>query len=190
MVRSSGQANDARQLARVSGGRCGLRRFGEDASGTSALEFAIVATPLLLLILGVFQVAFVYFANFTLENAVDRAARLVRTGQAQSFNAAQFKNEVCKMLTAPLSCGGLQLDVRKYSSFGGAASNLTQPLDSSGNVKTSFSYDPGARGDVMVVRAFYTLDIGALLPSEISLSNMSGNNRMLIATAAFRNEPF
>lgn len=42
----------------------------------------------------------------------------------------------------------------------------------------------------MVVRAFYPLDIGALLPEEISLSNMADNNRVLIATAAFRNEPF
>jgi Flp pilus assembly protein TadG len=190
MVRGSGQVNSAANLARGWGAGRRIRRFGGDAAGTSTLEFALVATPLLLLLLAILQVAFVYFANFTLESAVDRAARLVRTGQAQTLNAAQFKNEVCKQLTAPLSCGGLQIDVRKYSSFSGASSNLTEPLDSSGNAKTGFSYDPGGRGDVMVVRAFYPLDIGAILPAEISLSNMAGNNRMLVATAAFRNEPF
>ncbi len=190
MVQGSGQANDAGQLARRRGGRRLLRRFGSNASGASALEFAIVATPLLLLLLGVLQVAFVFFANFSLENAVERAARLIRTGQAQSFNSSAFKNEVCKEITAPLTCSGLQLDVRKYTSFGSAAAGLTQPLDSDGNIKNDFSYDPGARGDVMVVRAFYPLDIGALLPEEISLSNMADNNRVLIATAAFRNEPF
>jgi len=190
MAQGAGQANGARQLVRGYGARRALRRFGGDVSGASALEFAIVATPLILLLLAVLQVAFVYFSNFMLESAVDRAARLVRTGQAQSLNAAQFKNEVCKQLTAPLACGNLQLDVRQYSSFAGAESDLTQPLDSAGNLKSNFSYNPGARGDVMVVRAFYPLDIGALLPSEISLSNMAGNKRMLVATAAFRNEPF
>jgi len=191
MVRSLGQANDARQhVVRRGGGRRLLRRFGGDASGTSALEFAIVASPLILVLLAVFQVAFVYYANFTLENAVDRAARLVRTGQAQSLNATKFKNEVCKQLTAPLTCDKLKLDVRKYTSFGGAASDLTQPLNSKDNLKDNFSYDPGARSDVMVVRAFYPLDIGSLLPAEISLSNMADNNRVLVATAAFRNEPF
>ena len=165
MVRCLGQANDARQLARVGGGRCGLRRFGGDASGTSALEFAIVATPLFLLLLAVLQVAFVYFANFALENAVDRAARLIRTGQAQTFNAAKFKNEVCKHLTAPLTCNELKLDVRKYSSFGGAASNLTHPSIVR-QCQDDFSLRPGRGGDVMVVRAFYPLDIGALLPAK------------------------
>jgi Flp pilus assembly protein TadG len=190
MMRGSGQASDAKKLARGCGGRRTLHRFGGDASGTSALEFAIVAAPLLLLLLAVLQMAFVFFANFSLENAVDRAARLVRTGQAQSYSASDFKSKVCQELTAPLTCSALQLDVRSYASFGAAASGLIQPLDADGNVKTNFSYDPGARGDVMVVRAFYPLDIGALLPDEISLSNMAGNDRVLVATAAFRNEPF
>jgi Flp pilus assembly protein TadG len=190
MMRGSGQANDARQLARRCGGRRGIRRFHGDASGTAALEFALVATPFFFLLLAVLQVALVYFANFMLDNAVDRAARLIRTGQAQSFSAAKFKTEVCKQLTAPLFCDNLKLDVRKYSSFAGAGSDLTQPLDSNGDLKSKFSYNPGARNDVMVVRAFYPFDIGALLPAEISLSNMSGNGRVLVATAAFRNEPF
>lgn len=190
MVRVPGQANDTGKPVHGNGGRRGIRQFGGDASGASALEFALVATPLLLLLLAVLQVALVYFANFTLESAVERAARLVRTGQAQSFSASQFKTEVCKQLLPPLSCSKLQLDVRKYSSFAGAGSGLTQPLNSKGDLKNDFSYDPGARSDVMVVRAFYPLDIGAMLPEEISLSNMAGNNRVLIATAAFRNEPF
>lgn len=187
MLRGPGQATGARQLARRQGGRCG---FGADESGVSAVEFAIVAAPLLLLLLGVLQVAIVYFANFSLENAVERAARLVRTGQAQSMSASDLKTKVCEGLSAPLTCAGLKLDVRSYSSFAGAAGNLTQPLDSKGNIKSGFSYTPGARGDVMVIRAFYPLDIGALLPEEISLSNMASNKRVLVATAAFRNEPF
>ena len=169
-----------------------LRAFGRDQAGASALEFAIVATPFILTLLAVFEVGLVYFATFDLESATAQGARLVRTGQAQTqgFNATQFKNEVCKFITAPITCAGLNLDVRHYSSFSNAGSNLTNPLDANGNLKTNFSYDPGGAGDVVVVRAFYEWPLAAKLPKEIGLSNMSNGDRLLVATAAFRNEPY
>jgi len=168
----------------------GLRQFGRDPSGASALEFALVAVPLILMLLAVLQVGVVYFANFTLENATAQGARLIRTGQAQTqkFDAGAFKSEVCKHISSPLSCTKLKLDVRRFASFSGA--ELTNPLDSGGNLKTSFTYDPGEGGDVVVVRAFYPWDLPAQLPAVISLSNMKGGNRLLVATVAFRNEPF
>jgi hypothetical protein len=38
-------------------------------------------------------------------------------------------------------------------------------------------------GDVVVVRAFYPLGIGSVLPASIDLSNMEGGHRLLVATA-------
>jgi Flp pilus assembly protein TadG len=174
-------------------GQRGLTRlggFGRNSSGASALEFAMVAGPFLLLVFGILAVGLVFAGNMTLENAIDQGARLIRTGEAQSqgFDAAKFKSEVCKYLTAPLSCGGLKLDVRTFATFG--SSDLTNPLDSSGNLKSGFSYAPGVGGDVVVVRAFYEWDLLAAMPQAIRLSNMPNGNRLLIATAAFRNEPF
>src|SRR3990172_8738153 len=86
-----------------------LKRFRRDKSGASALEFALVAMPLILLLLAVLEVGLVYFANFSLENAVAQGARLIRTGQVQSqgFDAGAFKSEVCKHLSAPISYSGL-----------------------------------------------------------------------------------
>jgi Flp pilus assembly protein TadG len=168
--------------------------FWRDVSGTSALEFALVASPFILLLLAVLEVAVVYFANFSLENAVAQGARLIRTGQAQSqnFNADQFKTEVCKHVSAPISCSGLQLDVRHFPSSSAASSGLTNPLDAAGNPNTNFSYsyDPGAGGDLVIVRGFYDWGITAKFPKEIGLGNMSNGDRLLSATVAFRNEPF
>ena len=168
----------------------GLRQLGHDRSGASALEFALVSVPLILLLLAILELGLVFSANLVLEYATAQGARLIRTGQAQTkgFDAATFKNEVCKSLTAPLSCSGLKLDVRRFSNFSGT--QITDPLDASGALKTNFSYDPGIGGDVIVVRAFYEFDIPALMPVEISMSNMSDGSRVLVATAAFRNEPF
>jgi Flp pilus assembly protein TadG len=184
----------ARQTGK-DGGK-GRRRFWSNNSGASALEFALVSFPFILLVLAVLEVGVVYFANLMLENAVAQGARLIRTGQAQSqnFDAAKFKTEVCKNLSAPIDCAGLALDVRHFSNFSNAGSDLTNPLDASGNLKNNFSYDPGAGGDVVVVRGFYEFDLTAKLPKELSRVGgglvMSNGDRLLMATAAFRNEPF
>jgi Flp pilus assembly protein TadG len=167
-----------------------IRPFLGDHSGASALEFALVAFPFILLLLAVLEVGIVYFANFELDNAVSQGARLIRTGQAQagSFDAGAFKTQVCNHLNAPISCANLMLDVRHFTNFSGI--DLTNPLDANGNLKTSFTYDPGVGGDVVVVRAFYEWSITAKFPQAIGLSNMGNGDRLLVSTAAFRNEPF
>lgn len=179
----------------LSSNRSRLRRRGgflRDCRGTSALEFAIIAAPLLLLLLAILEVGLVYFANFELDNAVNHGARLVRTGQAQTgnFDAAAFHTEICQKLVTPITCDGLKLDVRHISSFSSADSELPSPLDANGNLKTDFSYDPGGPGDIVVVRAFFEWDLMAKMPKDIALSNMSNGNRLLVSTIAFRNEPF
>ena len=154
------------------------------------MEFALIALPLFYMLFVILEIGIVFFANYELENAAAQGARMLRTGQAQSqkFDAQTFKAEVCKHLTAPISCGDLKLDVRRFTNFSNA--DLTQPLDAKGNLKANFAYDPGVGGDVVVVRAFYPLDLPSLLPLDISMANMSGGNRLIVATVAFRNEPF
>ena len=124
-----------------------------------------MAVPTILLLLAILQLGLVFFGNFVLEHATSQGARLIRTGQAQSkgFDAAAFKTEVCKDLTAPLSCAGLKLDVRRFTNFG--STQLTSPLDAGGAMKTNFGYDPGNGGDVVVVRGFYEFDIPACFRS-------------------------
>jgi Flp pilus assembly protein TadG len=149
-----------------------------------------VAVPTILLLLAVLQLGLVFLGNYMLEHATAQGARLIRTGQAQAhgFDAAAFKAEVCKYLTAPLSCSGLKLDVRRFTNF--SSTELTNPLDAGGAMITNFSFDPGNGGDVVVVRGFYEFEIPSLFPIEISMANMKDGSRVLIATAAFRNEPF
>lgn len=176
--------------------RIGARaRFVHDQKGASALEFAIVAAPFIFLMLAIMQIGYVFFANFALDGAVANGARLIRTGQAQmqGFDAAKFKEELCKGLIGPLSCGKLMLDVRSYNNFSTAASGLTPPLDSKGRINTKVAFDPGSPEQVVIVRAFYPLEIGSLFPSAYglgSMGNMADGDRMLVSTAAFRNEPY
>jgi Flp pilus assembly protein TadG len=162
-------------------------RFRDESSGASAIEFAMLAAPVIWLLFAITEVGLVNFANFSLENGVTQAARLIRTGQAQqqSFDAGKFHTELCKYISAPLQCSKVQVDVRKFANFAG--SQLTG-ANADGTVNTSF--DPGVGGDVVVVRAFYDWSVMAKLPRGVSLANMGNGDRMLVATAAFRNEPF
>ena len=166
-----------------------LRRLHDDRSGTTALEFAIIATPFFALMLAIIEVSLVFFVNFTLENAVDKASRMIRTGQVQEqgFSETQFKQTICDNTSAIFNCmTGLKLDVAKYNDFSGV--NIPDPLDADGELKSNFGFDPGVAGDVVIVRAFYEWDLIAQLPG--GLGNMPSGGRLLSATAAFRNEPF
>lgn len=166
-----------------------LRRLRKDESGATAIEFGIVALPFFALMVAIIEVALVYFANFSLENGVERAARLIRTGQAQQqgLSVSQFKESVCGYVSGISNCiGGLKIDVQRFDSFTGI--NLSDPLTADGELRNDFGFTPGNAGDVVVVRAFYEWDLIAEIPG--GLGNMPSGGRLLTATAAFRNEPF
>jgi Flp pilus assembly protein TadG len=167
------------------------RRFVREKDGVVAVEFAIVAAPFLALMFAIMETALVFFASQVLETAVADSARLIMTGQAQSqsFTQAQFKQAVCAKILGLFDCvNGLQIDVKTYSGFSSISNS--KPLDANGNLQTNFGYTPGGPGDIVVVRLMYQWPIYVSLLGLNSLADMSGNKRLIIATAAFRNEPF
>jgi Flp pilus assembly protein TadG len=172
--------------------RASPRRFARHQRGAVAVEFGLILLPFLALMFGIMETALVFFADQTLETAVADSARLIMTGQAQtqSLNATTFKNAVCQRIYGLFNCqAGIYVNVQTYSSFGGIT--YTAPLDANGNLQTTnFVYQPGGPGDIVVVQLFYQWPIYVSLMSLGKLSNMSGNNRLLVATAAFRNEPY
>ncbi len=166
------------------------RRFKHARSGSTAIEFGVVAGPFFLLLFALIEVGLMFLATFTLENAVAEASRLIRTGQAQGsgFSESQFKTEVCGNIFGLFDCeGGLIVDVRKFDNFTNV--NVPDAIDGDGNLAGGFQYDPGNGGDIVVVRIFYEWSLLADLP-VLDLGNMGNGNRLLTATAAFRNEPF
>ena len=168
------------------------RRFARRQEGAAAVEFALVLLPFLALMFGIIETALVFFATQTLQTAANDAARLIMTGQAQTANyqASDFKTAVCAKITGLLNCQtGVYVNVATYSTFSGIS--YTPPLDTNGNLKTSgFGYSPGGPGDIVVVQLFYQWPILVTLMNLNNLSNMAGSNRLLVATAAFRNEPY
>ncbi len=178
-----------KRVKRLLGARL-ARRFVRRQDGAAAVEFGLVAAPFLALVFAIMETAVVFFAGQTLETAVADSARLIMTGQAQTagFDQAKFKDEVCKKIYGLFNCsGGVMVDVRTYSSFSNI--DLSKPIDANGNLVNNFTYQPGGPGDIVVVRLLYQYPVYVSLLG-LNLADMAGGKRLIVATAAFRNEPY
>jgi Flp pilus assembly protein TadG len=181
--------------------RLGRRMRGDSTKGSASIEFAMVAPAFFLLLMGTMEAALVFFAQSTLQNAVNDTARLIRTGQTTCFTGsgstcaamtqAQFRTQVCSEAGAILSdCSGssLQFDVNAYSAGFSGAGN-TSPLDGSGNLPALSNFNMGSPCEVVLVRAFYKWPVFTPM-LNFFLANMAGNYHLLSTAAAFRNEPY
>lgn len=161
--------------------------------GATLVEFALVAVPFFILLFGTIEVGLVHWGTYELENATEDAAREIRTGQvaATNMNGAGFKQLVCRRVSLLAQCQSrLKLDVQSFASFTDMRSAAIAPgLDSEGNLTSDGAWVPGGPQQIVLVTAFYEWPLINPI-SSISLSNMGSGNRLLRASAAFRNEPF
>jgi Flp pilus assembly protein TadG len=170
--------------------------FGVNDRGATAVEFSLVALPFFALMFAIIETALAFFAQNYFEDTLARVSRQVRTGQAQQagWTADSFKTKLCSQLTPMFSCpSGVRLDIYKYSTFGDIT--LTIPTVQSGankgnlDLTTNPSYVQGSGGDIILVRAYYEWPVFVNRLGN-NLGTMPNGKRLLVATAAFRNEPF
>jgi len=171
-----------------------LKRFGRARSGSTAVEFAIVAAPFFLLTIGLAEVSLMGFAQTSLDLGVSEAARQIRTGQAQTNGMSQgdILDQICSEINnfVVLECdGNLFIDVDRFDSFVDADNAQADPIQNGQFQANGFGFTPGAPSDIVVVRAYYRWKI--LTPMfEPVFQNVSGGERILVSTMMFRNEPF
>jgi len=178
-----------------------LRRWQADQSGFTAVEFAIVAMPFLMLLFGTLSVCLFYFTNFTLENAVWAASRSIRTGQFQQGQGAYsgmgsaedrkkaFKQALCAKAPSYIDCNKVIVLIQSNSGgFGG----ITQPICATDGTMVDQSkaeFNPGGASSVVLITACYPWDFGGRLPF-FALNNMKDGSLLLQASVAFRTEPY
>lgn len=167
-----------------------LNRFRRETRGVTAIEFAIVALPFFVTILGTFENSVLYVAQQTLENAVVETSRLVRTGRVieEDIDEVEFRARVCDMIDVMMTCDArLEIDVRVFTQFAGL--NPPPPQDANGDWNPLLTFDPGAAGDIILMRVFYEWSMLTPVLAEIVTGEADGS-LILVASAAFRNEPF
>ena len=81
----------------------------------------------------------------------------------------------------------LQVDVTTYTNF--AAVPPQKPIDNNGNLQNNFNFNAGGPGCIVVARVMYQWPVWAA-GLHLSLGDVGPNSRLLMATAAFRNEPY
>jgi len=169
--------------------RAPLADFLVNRRGATAVEFALLATPSTALLIAILQTGLVFFAQQVLQTATTESARLIMTGQVQSQNlsAAQFQQNVCANASALFSCSGIYVNVQTFGSFSGVTQ--MSPVQNGQFISNTMNYSAGGPGDVVLLQVFYQWPV-TLGPLGFDLSNLTGNGRLLVGTAVFRNEPY
>jgi Flp pilus assembly protein TadG len=171
-------------------------RFARAERGATAVEFALVSIPLLVMIFGLLELALVFLVGTTLESAMERASRQIRTGEFQTggnSTATNFKAIVCGNMSwlAPKCDSDLWLDVRTYSNYSTMAAATPANPTTFDPVNHPPCFSPGNPTDIVLVRAYF--EWGLFTPLlDAALENMGGGSgkRLISATTAFRNEPY
>ena len=177
------------------------RRWRKDDSGVTAIEFAFVAMPFILLLFGIMSVCLYYFADFSTENATWQAARAMRTGQLQQSQGAYssavttddrkkiFKKAFCDRVPLFPDCQSkVIVIVQSNSGFG----TISQPSCTTGGTLINDSmaaFNPGVASSVVLVTVCYPWEFGGKLPM-FRLGNLQGGALLMQASAAFRTEPY
>jgi Flp pilus assembly protein TadG len=168
-----------------------LRRFCRNRRGSAAVEFALVAPVFFALLFAIIETAIVFFAGQVLETVTQDSARMIMTGQAQTtgYSQSSFKTDVvCAKINVLFDCtNGISVDVQSYSAF--SSVSISNPIDAGKNFVPPNNYSPGGPGDIVVVRLFYQWPL-IVTGLGYNISNLTGSKRLLVATAAFRNEPY
>ncbi len=181
------------------------RLFLRNDRGVAAVEFGLIAAPVIFTLLAAVEAGFDLYNRNMLDNATQEVARKIMTGAVQSMtinnqpiNATQFRtNVVCPLLPSVFSCNNVIVNVETfteaaypggfYNFVNSRQSSLTlPPLDNS-----ETSYCIGATGAYVLLQILYPLPLVTNVLAPGTVITFNGRKvRLLFSNAAFKNEPF
>ena len=133
-----------------------LLAFGREESGMAAVEFAMVALPYLIVILGIMELAFGFFLDRLVQDAVMDARRAVRVGQIKAgATESDFRTIICatKAVKRLLDCSKFQIDLRQVADFDGSRPEFGEDADDDKKAR----FEPGEGGTTNVLRVYYKM---------------------------------
>jgi Flp pilus assembly protein TadG len=194
---NSGCVDLARRKFRMKNRFFGLtRRLSKDKRGATAVEFALVAPIFFALTFSILEAGYYFFISSAVDQAAARAARLIRTGQAQAtaapINREAFFDRICEVVDLFGDCSTqLTVDVARYNTFAELAADMSAPVcrDADDDAVDAIPYAPGAEREIVRVRVcFLHRSINPGL--GLNLARAADGSRKMISVTIFRNEPF
>lgn len=165
------------------------RDYTHERRGSAAVEFALVGMPFILFVIGIIEISLMFAAGSLLEGSVYDAARVIRTGQAQSSGDPEqtFKNALCNHASVLLDCDKFEYQVKVLDNFDDANSEQAQ-VDADGNLQNP-EFDAGGVSSIVMVRVLYPYQLMTPGFGKI-FGSTSGGRRLLMATTVFETEPY
>lgn len=182
---------ESRTARRKAGGRC-IGKLAADRRGATAIEFAILAIPFIMLVFAVLETAVSFTAEQVMANATDKLARKIRTGEIKptTTDQAAFRTMLCSDIAVfvPAGCPNLKFDLQSYAKFSDVPKSI--PFTSPGVIDASgFKYAPGGAGTINNLRVIYEWPvITDIMKSK--LAGLQDGKVLLYTSTTWQNEPF
>lgn len=172
-------------------------RWRRDESGATAIEFAFVALPFFMFVIGLLGLGLYFMTSTALEHGVQSAARKVRTGQAEneSMTVRAFKDAVCTASAPVIDCAKLSVLVQHATDWSGISPRSCTDskgamVGSTGDSGEMISKYSGTADEVVLVTLCYRWDLARSF-KFLKLDGGNGTGAAIIqAATAFKNEPY
>ncbi len=162
--------------------------FSTNRSGSTAVEFALVSVPFLLVFMAILDIGCYMAKIAVLQNAVEDAARLVKTGQVNSGSRSVFIDKISQNTFGLVDVDMLSVYVDPFNTFSQIPSSLPVPFDQNGKpINQKFLTGEGNQVVVVQVASWYHFITPML--QEIMNSGQTGLSAFA-SVMVFRNEPF
>ena len=167
-----------------------ITKWLKNNRGTTAVEFALVGVPFVIMSIGTIEMALMFTSQSVLQEATFAAARVIRTGQVQKAGGTEelFREEVCDFAELLIPCNEIQFQVQNLPSFEDAQDDPGPTFDDDGNLEDQ-GFDPGGESDVVMIRVVYNYPVRTPL-LQASLSNTTGGRRTMLSTMVLKTEPY
>lgn len=173
--------------------RLPAKKFRDDISGVTAVEFGIIALPFFAILMAIIEVGLFFFASQVMDTGFREEARLVRTGQSNMKSESALRTEMCNHMnqnSGLFDCDNLHIDVRVLGSYVGVM-EVEEPVYAGEFHPGWLSYHTTCGGQIVMMRAYYEWPTFAnILGVSASTQKLNNGNIVLGSSAVFRNEPF
>ena len=180
--------------------------FRRDTRGAAAVEFALIASMLIFLILFLMTAGFILYLNQALDYAASKAARQVMIGAVQKGNLSQssfITTDLCPYLPAALSCANVIVNLQTATEAAqpaGYYTYLNNPSSSNpsgliiptlSNASTQFL--PGSQGSYEYLQVIYPITYFPSVFASMFSNGATYNGApayLAVSTAVFKNEQY
>jgi Flp pilus assembly protein TadG len=146
------------------------KRFARDDRGVSAIEFALVAPVVIILILGTIEMALDMFVDASVQLAAQQASRVGMTtvNPASGTRDSQARSIVMAYLSRWQNIGGtVTISTYNYGTFGNVGTN-------------SYQSNMGAFGDVVSYNIAVTIPGFSGIPKLFGIKTMTFSRNYLV----------